>query len=76
MKQSLHREFCGDYSVLVRHVVPILVKPFATVPSQEACAIVGLSMEVNHSSALIADLLTVNNWVAIGSYRTVGANVE
>ena len=76
MKQSLQREFCGDYSVLIRYVVPILVEPFATVPSQEVCAIVGLSMEANQSSALIVDLLLVDNGVAVGSYRPVGANVE
>lgn len=76
MKQSLLREFSGDYSVLIRYVVPILVEPFATVPSQEVCAIVGLSMEANQSSALIVDLLPVNNWVAVGSYQTVGAHIE
>ena len=76
MKQSLLREFSGDYSVLIRYVVPVLVKPFAIIPSQEACAIIGFCMEVNQRSALIVDLLPVNNWVAVGSYRTVGANVE
>ena len=68
MKQSLQREFCGDYSVLIRYVVPIFVKPFAIIPSQEACAIVRFCMEANQRSALIVDLLTVNNWVAIGRY--------
>ena len=76
MNQSLQSEFCGDYSVLICRDVPIFLEPFALVPTYEGCTWVGFCVKVDDCSALIVDLLFIDNGVAIGSYRTVGANVE
>ncbi len=76
MKQSLHREFSGDYSVLICRDVPIFLEPFALVPTYEGCTLVGFCVKVDDCSALIVDMLFVDNGVAIGSYRTVGAHIE
>ncbi len=76
MKQSLQSEFCGDYSVLICRDVPIFLKPFALVPTNEGCTWVRFCVKADDCSALIFDLLFVYDRIAIGGNRPVGAHVE